>query len=261
MKTLSLATNNPLARATTTHFTQMDKTMALAKFAQIKQYILARIEAGEWQENDRVPSENQLTELFDCSRMTARRALTELVESGVLERSQGLGTFVAGLKSQSSLLAIRNIADEIKDRGHGYSVKQLELTQVSAPSAVAISLGLEEGSPVFYSVLVHCEQDKPLQVEERYVNPQMIPDYLKQDFNLLTPHEYLSKVAPLTEARHTIEAVIANEQTQQRLAIEPSEPCLQILRRTWSRKGVVSFARLTHPGSQFRLGGHLTFNR
>ncbi len=232
----------------------------LAKFAQIKQSILARIEAGEWQENDQVPSENQLAESFSCSRMTARRALTELVEAGVLERTQGLGTFVAGLKSQSSLLAIRNIADEIKDRGHGYSVKQLKLTKIAASRPVATALGLEIGDSVYYSVLVHCEQDAPLQVEERFVNPELVPDYLNQDFTQLTPHEYLSEVAPLTEARHRIEAIIASEQMQQLLTIEPTEPCLQILRRTWSRKGVVSFARLVHPGSKFSLGGHLTFN-
>ncbi|MGI2104334.1 histidine utilization repressor [Shewanella frigidimarina] len=235
--------------------------MAQAKFSQIKQFILSRIETGEWQENDRVPSENQLTELFACSRMTARRALTELVESGVLERTQGVGTFVAGLKSQSSLLAIRNIADEIKDRGHGYSVNQLELTQIEASTAVANALGLELGSPVFYSVLVHCEQSLPLQVEERYVNPLLVPDYLQQDFSSHTPHEYLSAVAPLTEAKHTVEAIMANELLQQRLAIAATEPCLQILRRTWSRQGVVSFARLVHPGSKFKLGGHLTFAR
>ncbi|MDX1282832.1 histidine utilization repressor [Shewanella colwelliana] len=235
--------------------------MATPKFAEIKQFILTKVESGAWQEHSRVPSENQLAELFECSRMTARRALTELAETGVLERSQGLGTFVAGLKSQSSMMAIRNIADEIKDRGHGYSVRQLRLTQTSATAQIAIALGLEEGSPVFYSVLVHCEQELPLQLEERFVNPQLVPDYLKQDFSLQTPHEYLSFVAPLTEARHTIEAVVADNEQQQQLQIEASEPCLQILRRTWSRQGVVSFARLIHPGSRFRLGGHLTFNR
>jgi GntR family histidine utilization transcriptional repressor len=235
--------------------------MATPKFSQIKQFILTKVETGEWQQHSRVPSENQLAELFECSRMTARRALTELSESGVLERSQGLGTFVAGLKSQSSMMAIRNIADEIKDRGHGYSVKQLELTQIEAIAPIAIALGLEEGSQVFYSVLVHCEQGVPLQLEERFVNPQLVPDYLGQDYALQTPHEYLSFVAPLTEARHTIEAVVPNSSQQQQLQIEAREPCLQILRRTWSRQGVVSFARLIHPGSRFRLGGHLTFNR
>ncbi|WP_447078444.1 histidine utilization repressor [Shewanella algae] len=233
--------------------------MSTAKFARIKQYISDRIESGEWVEHSRVPSENQLAELFECSRMTARRALTELVDNGVLERSQGLGTFVAEFKSQSSMLSIRNIADEIKARGHGYSVQVLELAAIEALAPIAIALGLETGSRVFYSVLVHCEEGLPLQLEERFVNPQLIPDYLQQDFNLQTPHEYLSQVAPLTEARHTIEAIVANEQIRARLAIPASEPCLQILRRTWSRQGVVSFARLIHPGSRFRLGGHLTF--
>ena len=235
--------------------------MAQAKFAQIKHFILNKIEAGEWLENDQVPSENQLTEMFSCSRMTARRSLTELVESGVLERTQGIGTFVAGLKSQSSLLVIRNIADEIKDRGHGYSVKQLQLSRIECKPQIANALGVDVGSEVFYSVLVHCEEGVPLQVEERFVNPSLIPDYLSQDFTLQTPHEYLSEVAPLTEAKHTIEAVMASEQIQQRLAISATEPCLQIIRRTWSRKGIVSFARLTHPGSKFRLGGHLTIKR
>ncbi|MGI1987074.1 histidine utilization repressor [Shewanella glacialipiscicola] len=235
--------------------------MAIPKFAEIKQYIIACIESGEWEENARVPSENQLAELFTCSRMTARRALTELTDNGVLERSQGLGTFVAGRKSQSSMLAIRNIADEIKDRGHGYSVQQLLLQQVNASAAIAIALEVDLDSPIFHSILVHCEQGLPLQVEERYVNPVLVPDYLLQDFSLQTPHEYLSQVAPLTEAHHTIEAVIANSELQQRLAIPATEPCLQILRRTWSRQGVVSFARLVHPGSRFKLGGHLTFSK
>ncbi|MGI2022549.1 histidine utilization repressor [Shewanella glacialipiscicola] len=235
--------------------------MAIPKFAEIKQYIIACIESGEWEENARVPSENQLAELFTCSRMTARRALTELTDNGVLERSQGLGTFVAGRKSQSSMLAIRNIADEIKDRGHGYSVQQLLLQQVNASAAIAIALEVDLDSLTFHSILVHCEQGLPLQVEERYVNPVLVPDYLLQDFSLQTPHEYLSQVAPLTEAHHTIEAVIANSELQQRLAIPATEPCLQILRRTWSRQGVVSFARLVHPGSRFKLGGHLTFSK
>jgi GntR family transcriptional regulator, histidine utilization repressor len=239
----------------------MGLIMTAPIFAQIKQHIIANIERGEWQEDDKVPSENQLATQFSCSRMTARRAVTELVEQGILERSQGLGTFVSGLKSQSSLLTIRNIADEIKERGHGYSVQQLALTQIAAAASIANALDLAVGSPVFYSVLVHCEQGLPLQLEQRFVNPNLVPDYLAQDFSLQTPHEYLSKVAPLTEAKHTVEAISANSQFQQQLNIEASEPCLQVLRRTWSRQGVVSFSRLIHPGSRFRLGGHLKFSK
>lgn len=229
------------------------------KFAQIKQYIRNQIETGAWQPHSRLPSENQLAAEFSCSRMTARRALTELTDAGVLARTQGLGTFVAELKSQSSMMAIRNIADEIAMRGHEHRVEQLVLQEITADAPTTIALGLEQESRVFHSVLVHFEQDVPLQIEERFVNPALVPDYLNQDFQARTPHEYLSQAAPLTQAQHTIEAIVATPEMQQHLQLDSAEPCLQISRRTWSSQGAVSFARLTHPGSRFRLGGHLTF--
>ena len=61
-----------------------------ARYLQIKTAILDSIEAGNMKPGDKVPSENQLTNTYAVSRMTARRALTELVEEGILLRSQGL---------------------------------------------------------------------------------------------------------------------------------------------------------------------------
>ncbi|MFC3032893.1 histidine utilization repressor [Pseudoalteromonas fenneropenaei] len=231
------------------------------KFAQIKQHIIDHIRAYTWLENDRVPSENELAEQFQVSRMTARRALSELTDAGILTRSQGLGTFVASLKSQSSLLEIRNIADEVKERGGAYSCTVLTLESIIALAPIAIALGVEANSQVYRSVLVHHENEQPLQVEERFVNPHLANDYLQQDFTVLTPHEYLSQVAPLTEARHTVEAITPNRTICEWLNLFNEEPCLQVIRRTWSAVGIVSFARLISPGSKYRLGGHLTFRK
>lgn len=235
--------------------------MTTPKFAQIKQFIVDKIKNGAWQENQRVPSENELSSQFSVSRMTARRALSELTDSGILTRSQGLGTFVASFKSQSSLLEIKNIADEVKERNGQYSCSVQVLESINAVAPIAIALGVEVDSVVYRSVLVHNENDKPLQVEERFVNPALAAGYLQQDFSALTPHEYLSSVAPLTQARHTVEAVMPNSQMCQWLNLYNEEPCLQVIRRTWSTKGIVSFARLVSPGSKYRLGGHLTFKK
>ncbi|WP_338362692.1 histidine utilization repressor [uncultured Pseudoalteromonas sp.] len=235
--------------------------MTTPKFAQIKQFIVDKIKNGAWQENQRVPSENELSSQFSVSRMTARRALSELTDAGILTRSQGLGTFVASFKSQSSLLEIRNIADEVKERNGHYSCNVHVLESINAVAPIAIALGVEVDSVVYRSVLVHNENDKPLQVEERFVNPALAAGYLQQDFSALTPHEYLSSVAPLTQARHTVEAVMPNSQMCQWLNLYNEEPCLQVIRRTWSTKGIVSFARLVSPGSKYRLGGHLTFKK
>ena len=233
--------------------------MTRAKFALIKQLIIKKIEDGKWADGTKLPSENQLSQEFTCSRMTARRALTELVDVGILERSQGIGTFVAGLKSQSSMLAINNIADEIKARGRIYQARQLQLRTAIADIEVATALGIEVNKPVFYSEVVHFEQGVPLQLELRYINPALVPDYLEQDFNQQTPHEYLSQVAPLTQAHHKIKAVLPTIEQVQKLELKTMEACLLILRRTWSNQGAVSYAKLIHPGNRFHLGGHLTF--
>lgn len=229
------------------------------KFSTIKQHIYDKISSGEWPENHPVSSENALAMQFSVSRMTARRALQELADEGLVIRSKGSGTYVAPLKSQTSFMAIRNIADEIRARQHDYEAHVYSLKQVPASVQVAEQLGLKPGAAVFYSVIAHLENGLAVQVEERYVNPAVAEHYLKQDFTHITPHEYLSAVAPLTEASHQIEAIAPSAQVCEWLELAKPEPCLRIIRRTWSDAGVVTYAILTHPGSRFVLGGHLSF--
>ena len=230
-----------------------------AKFTVIKDHICKMIESGQWQQHEKVPSENELAEQFSVSRMTARRALQELTEQGLLIRSQGAGTFVATFKSQSSLLEIRNIADEIQQRGHEHHSIQIELISVDVNNEIAILLGLKESESVFYSEVLHFENNEPIQLEQRYVNSKLVPQYLQQNFAQITPHEYLSTEAPLTEATHEIEAILAQKEVCLLLGIDAHIPCLQVKRRTWSSQGVVSLAILTAPGNKYRLGSHLTF--
>ena len=103
------------------------------------------------------------------------------------------------------------------------------------------------------------EDGRPIQYEDRYVNPQFAPEYLQQDFHDQTPNAYLSRVAPLTEADHVVEAVKANKAIAQVLKMDADQPCLKITRRTWCKQGVVSFAYLLHPGERYSLGSHLNF--
>ena len=232
----------------------------IPKYQQIKHYILDHIECGEWPVSYRVPSENKLCDQFGVSRMTARKALQELTADGVLVRSQGLGTFVAELRPQSSMLEVRNIADEIDQRGHRHSSQVLTLKPARADESIAIALELPEDLEVFYSIIIHFDNEQPLQWEERYVNPRLVPHYLQQDFARETPNVYLSRVAALTEATHVVEAVRPIEDVATALAMSVDEPCLKITRRSWCRSGVVSLARLFHSGDRYRLGGYLQFN-
>jgi GntR family histidine utilization transcriptional repressor len=205
-------------------------------------------------------SENQLAESFGVSRMTARRALTELVTEGILARSQGVGTFVSDSRPMSSMLEIRSLDDEITQRGHRYSNRVISVESINASERQSVWLGVAVSSVIFSSKVVHMENDIVVQLEDRLVNPKHAPEYIAQDFSNITANHYLSRVAPLTQADHSIEAILPSKKLASVLIIPVTQPCLKISRRTYSSKGVVSYARLYHPGNRYRIGGHLDFH-
>lgn len=225
----------------------------------IKNALLQRIEEGDMKPSDKVPSENQLAEGFNVSRMTARRALTELVNEGFLFRSQGLGTFVSDHRPMSSMLEIKSIDEEVRQRGHGYSNKVIVQQRICANQTQGVLFSLPIGTELFRTQIVHIESNIPIQIEDRLVNPFHAPDYIEQNFQKITANQYLNKVAPLTQADHVVEAILPSIEQSELLDIQGSQPCLEISRRTYSAKGVVSYAVLTHPGNRYRLGGHLEF--
>ena len=90
-------------------------------YMQVKEHILDNIQSGTWAAGSRVPSENELVESFGISRMTANRALRELSADGYLARVPGVGTFVKEQTARTSLMELRNIAEEIAARGHKHS--------------------------------------------------------------------------------------------------------------------------------------------
>lgn len=227
----------------------------LPRYEQVKQLIRARVASGAWRPGDQIPSEAEFVQELGFSRMTVNRALRELSEDGMLSRLQGVGTFVAAPKISSSLLEVHNIADDIAERGRDHSSRVVVLEAVPADRRSAGQLSLAAGSTVFHSVVVHRENQVPIQLEDRYVNPLAAPDYLAQDFTRRTPTSYLLEAARLSGVEHVVEAVLGAAGECALLEIPASEPCLLIRRRTWSGERAVTSARLLHPGSRNRLEG------
>lgn len=231
------------------------------RYQLIKQYILHHIQTGDWPANYRLPSENQLSEQFSVSRMTARRALTELTESGILQRNQGLGTFVASVMPTGAALQIRSISDEIRERQHRHSARVMAHMDIRLDALQAAHLQLPVGAKAFFSRILHSENDLPIQLEERVVNPEWVPDYLHQDFTEESTTHYLLRQARLSIADHWIEAVLPTAEQAAWLAIERHQPCLKMSRKTFAAgQQVVNFAELYHPGHRYQLVAHQNFD-
>jgi len=202
---------------------------AVPLYEKVKHHVLKRIRSGEWQPGARVHSEHELVRELSVSRMTANRAIRELVNSGVLSRIAGSGTFVADLRSAGHPLQIRNIATEIRERGHVHRAQVLKLERLAPPAEVRAHLKLR-GRQAFHSLVVHYENDVPLQLEDRYVDP-------------------------LERVEHIVRAVVAPASVAPLLGLGSAEAALLIERTTFSRGRRASFAFLYHAGSRFELAG------
>lgn len=242
-------------------------TGALAPFAKVKQFLKAELVGGRWPPGALMPSEAELVAQFKVSRMTVNRALRELQAEGLVERVQGVGTFAAQPHKVASTLSIRDLHQEIESRGHTHhSVVHLAQAE-PATTDLALQLGLNQGDTVFHTRIVHFEDGMALQFEDRYVNPNCAPDYLKQDFTQITPTHYLLQVSPYVDAQYSIEAANASADEAAFLGIEAGAACLVVIRRTTRLRAKggdtagqrqtegITIARLVHPGNRYSLQG------
>lgn len=228
---------------------------AEAPFARIKRHLKEGLADERWPPGSRMPSEAELVERFGVSRMTVGRALKELQAEGLIERVQGVGSFAAPLHRVSSTLTIRDLQEEIEARGHRHRAWVEHQAAENAGVELAAQLGLAVGDRVFHTRIIHFENDQPLQCEDRFVNPACAPGYLEADFSRLTPTRYLFRHTALWRAQYTIESSLPTALEARLLGIRRADPCLIMVRRTFTRNAVITLARLVHPGARYQLSG------
>ena len=229
-------------------------------YQQIKRVIQQRIASGEWQPGQKLPSENDLVVALDVSRMTINRALRELTQQGLIKRIHGLGSFVAETPRHASLIELQDIALEIEQNGRRHGSKILQLASVAAPADIAAQMGLPAANQVYLLRAVHYQDELPIQLETRYVNPAAMPDFLQQDFTRMTATAYLLGRFKPDEMEHRVRAVMPDRECRGLLQMSADQPCLQLTRRTWKDNRVVTHVTLTYPGDRYQLGARYATN-
>lgn len=231
----------------------------LPQFALIKQFIRGHIESGGWPAGTLTPSENELSSTFSVSRMTARRALQELSDQGLLRRTPGLGTFVADPAPLVANVEVTDIVDQAIKAGT-HSSRLLILEATTATRIISELLHLPLAQTVFHCVVVHLNKNNPIQWQALYVNPRLAPAFLKQSYARVTPYAYLDWVSTVTSIDHQVKAVLPSKIQRRELGFNRDDAvaCLQVNRRCWSQQTVRSYSMSVHPASRLVLGSELS---
>ncbi len=137
------------------------------RYVQLRDQLSAAIEKGILAPGSALPSEREIGTLTDLSRVTVRKAIQDLVESGFVVQKQGSGTFVTqkAERLQQSLSHLTSFSEEMAKRGLQTSVRMLEQS-ICLPSAEEITaLNLPEDASVARLARLRLADNRPLAVE------------------------------------------------------------------------------------------------
>lgn len=147
----------------------LQRESAVPLYAQLEQILRAKIDSGEWQSEQRIPSENELNKIYGLSRMTARGVLTRLVNDGLLFRVPGKGTFVAPQKISAVSPAYRGVREQLEAMGYETVTELIDAGRVQPSAAVRDKLRLEVGEEVHSLARLRSVQGEPISFHRSFV--------------------------------------------------------------------------------------------
>lgn len=220
---------------------------------RIRSDIEARIRSGEWAPGHRAPTEAELLAQYGCSRMTVNKAMTALVEAGLIERRKRAGSFVARPKVHAPVLNIPDIQSEIVARGEAYAFRLLSRTVRAADRDSPEEVELAAGGKLLELDGVHDAGGRPFALERRLVSLTAAPKIATADFTEHPPGAWLLEHVAWTEAESRIGAINADAEDARLLALDEGAACLVVDRRTWREGQHVTRVRQVFPGEAYDL--------
>ncbi|ADG11765.1 histidine utilization repressor [Caulobacter segnis] len=220
---------------------------------RIREDIERRIRSGAWPPGHRVPFETELMGQYGCARMTVSKAMTALVEAGLIVRRKRAGSFVARPKVHAPVLNIPDIQAEIEARGEAYAFRLLARVVRDADREAPGEVELASGGKLLALDGVHDAGGRPFALERRLVALAASPQMDAEDFAEITPGAWLLEHVAWTEAESRISAVNANAEVARLLALDEGAACLMVDRRTWREGRGVTRVRQIFPGDAYDL--------
>lgn len=192
---------------------KVSKRSSIPIYYQLKGIILEMIENEDVRPGDMIPTERELCEYHDISRMTVRMAIMELVNEGVLYREQGKGTYVAHQKPKHELTKLRSFTTEMKNLGHDVETTLLSFQLIEASKKVAKALEIEQGEDVIEMIRLRIIDEEPYALETIWLHASKYPNISEKQVSDQSLYAVLQndyKVIP-HHARQTIEPVHLND--------------------------------------------------
>lgn len=234
----------------------IDKHSVIPIYYQLFKYLEKEIRGGHLKPGDALPTEAELAAAHGISRMTVRRAISELAAADLIYTQKGKGTFVAKPKLDNVVFDLRNFYDEIRQKGMTPHAKLLEAKVIRADEQLAKRLGIAVNARCIFFRMVTLANGEPVAYEEKYTIYRKRLPILESELkdpslsNLAAVHSNM----PPASSKKVLMASKTNEEESSALGVAPGTPVLLMLQTVYDQdRRVLAWGKSVYRGDRTKL--------
>ncbi len=235
-----------------------DAANPIPLYYRVQAILRAKIEAREYPDGSKLPSERELARAYRVSRITLRQALDALERERLIRREQGQGTFVVAgaLRRSGAAVTLSGTLEELIRPEQIARIELLDVAEIPASPEVAWHLEIEADTPVRRVRRVFWAERDPFAFITNYLGPGIAARLSEQALASMPLFAILKREfgVEIGAARGTVEAALADAEVARVLRVEPMSPLL-LIRRTvlGGDDRPISFNVIYAPSSRYRI--------
>lgn len=237
----------------------IDKTSRLPLYYQLMDILIDKIERENLKEDEQLPSERELCEIYDISRSTVRQAIQELEKEGYIYRVHGKGTFVSREKFRQDLLKFYSFTEEMKKIGKKPISKVLDFEIVEANEKIARKMKIKPGEKIYIFTRLKLADDEPMMLETSHVPYDRFPGITKEKLEGNAMYDIFTKEydAIFTGAEEIFQSVLTRENEAELLEYFVGMPSMMIERITYEKDLIIEYTKGIARGDRFKYHAYL----
>jgi GntR family transcriptional regulator len=229
---------------------------SLPLYIQIAESLIDQIVSGKLSPEERLPSERELSQQLNVSRMTLRAALYELESKGLIVRRTGDGTYIAKPKIERQANKLEPFTQGMRQRGYQTSAKLIVFEQRLAEVSTASQLRIPVSTRVYYFQRLRLINQEPVMLEKCTIPINRCPSFDQYNLEKRSVHEILTTEYGISihHAEQSLEAVTATDFEAELLQILPGAAVMLEQRLAFDMDGVpVELGNDLYRGDRFRF--------
>lgn len=235
---------------------KVDKQSPLPRYYQLKEIIREMVENEQLKPRDSVPTERELCEYHEISRMTARKAITELVHEGILFREQGKGTYVAQPKVKQSVSELIGFTEEMKRKGLKVETKILNFTIKEPTKKIIKQLNLELSDKVYEIFRLRIVEGESYAIEKAWVPEKHTRGFKEEDLEGNSLYKVLEEKygIKLSHGKQYLEPIILTAYESNLLGVKEAMLGLLFERRAFTDDNVpIEFTKSVYRSDRYKF--------